>query len=320
MVVAFPASFYGFSLLMTAVLCLPTLALLAWHLPDVPVTLILLASCVIATNMMFNTQKRRDLQAGAKRLEQALGATDQILDVAMQRALTSTLLNLGNFLHELRNVQTAVRMNLEFLDKNNLDEDQGAAVSDALQAARSEQVLLEDTLDELRRQAQPRQGTLLIVGDVLERTLRGRVNGLNIEYVDNAPRFEVHGEPTHLATVLRNLLRNARQAGANRVWVELKLDDSARSVSVSVLDDGPGISREQAPQLFQAFVTEGKPTGTGLGLYLCRRYIELMQGDIRLDGSVERGAKFEIRLPGRVALVARTSCSADGAGIAASAP
>lgn len=307
MVLAFPASFYGFSLLMTAVLCVPTLALLAWHLPDVSVTLILLASCVIATNMMFNTQKRRDLQAGAKRLEQALGATDQILDVAMQRALTSTLLNLGNFLHELRNVQTAVRMNLEFLDKNNLDEDQGAAVSDALQAARSEQVLLDDTLEELRRQAQPREGTLLIVGDVLERTLRGRVNGLNIDYNDTAPRFEVHGEPAHLATVLRNLLRNARQAGASNVSVELKLESSARSVLISVLDDGPGIPPERAAQLFQPFVTEGKPTGTGLGLYLCRRYIELMHGDIKLHSPVGQGAKFDIRLPGRVALLARTS-------------
>jgi signal transduction histidine kinase len=157
---------------------------------------------------------------------------------------------------------------------------------------------------------------------VLERTLRGRINGLNVEYIDSAPRFEVHGEPAHLATVLRNLLRNARQAGANRVWVELKLHSSARSVSISVLDDGPGISGEQARHLFQAFVSEGKPTGTGLGLYLCRRYIELMQGDIKLDPNVERGAKFEIRLPGQVALAPRVnaSSSADETSIAASAP
>jgi signal transduction histidine kinase len=313
MVVAFPASFYGFSLLMTAVLCVPTLALLAWHAPEVPVTLVLLASCVIAANMMFNTQKRRELQAGTKRLEQALGATDQILDVAMQRALTTTLLNLGNFMHELRNVQTAVRMNLEFLDKNGLNSDQSAAVSDALQAARSEQVLLDDTLEELRRQAQPREGTLLIVGEVLERTLRGRVNGLNIDYNDEAPRFEVHGEPAHLATVIRNLLRNARQAGATNVSVGLKLDSSARSVLITVRDDGPGIVPERAAQLFQPFVTDGKPAGTGLGLYLCRRYVELMHGDIALESAPGHGAKFSIRLPGRVVLAPRAPAATVGA-------
>jgi signal transduction histidine kinase len=301
MLVAFPASFYGFSLLMVLVLTLPTLLLLAWHLPDVPVTLVLLASCVITAHMMLNTQKRRELVAGAKRLQQALGATDQILDVAMQRALTTTLLNLGNFLHELRNVQTAVRMNLEFLDRDRLDADQSAAVSDALHAAHSEQTLLEETLEELRRQAQPREGSLLIVGEVLERTLRGRVNGLNIDYRDGAPRFEVHGEPAHLATVLRNLLRNARQAGASSVQVELKLEPSARAVLITVTDDGPGIAPERLAQLFQPFVTEGKATGTGLGLYLCRRYVQLMQGDIKVESRVGRGATFTIRLPGRFA-------------------
>jgi len=285
------------------VLSVPTLLLLLWHGANVTVTLVLLASCVMSSIMMVNTQKRREVLAGARRLEQALGAADQILDVAMQRALTTTLLNLGNFLHELRNVQTAVRMNLEFLDRDRLGPDQSAAVNDALHAARSEQTLLEETLDELRRQAQPREGTRLIVGEVLERTLRGRLSGLDIAYRDDAPRFEVHGEPAHLATVLRNLLRNARQAGATEAKVELKLETAARSVLITVTDNGPGIPPEQRDKLFQAFVTSGKPTGTGLGLYLCRRYVELMQGDIRVQSQPQGGASFAIRLPGRVAII-----------------
>jgi signal transduction histidine kinase len=300
MLVAFPASFYGFSLLMLLVLSAPTLLLLAWHLPEAPVTLVLLGTGFITAYAMINTRKRRQLLAGTRRLEQALGATDEILDVAMQRALTTTLLNLGNFLHELRNVQTAVRMNLEFLDRERLSVDQNAALGDALSAARSEQLLLDDTLEELRRQAQPREGHLLIVSDVLERTLRGRPSGLSVELRGAAPRFEVHGEPAHLATVLRNLLRNARQAGASSAIVELSLEASARSVLITVTDDGPGIPAERVPQLFQPFVTEGKATGTGLGLYLCRRYVELMNGDIQLCSEPGRGASFSIRLPGRV--------------------
>jgi signal transduction histidine kinase len=305
LVMAFPATNYGFSLLMVSALCGPTLLLLLWHGANVTVTLVLLATVFIASFQMVMTQKRRDLVAGAKRLELALGATDQILDVAMQRALTTTLLNLGNFLHELRNVQTAVRMNLEFLDRERLGPDEDAAVNDALQAAKSEQTLLEETLEELRRQAQPRAGTVLVVGDVLERTLRGRVSGLSIEYVEDAPRFEVHGEPAHLATVLRNLLRNARQAGATRAKVELKIESTARSVLITVKDDGPGMASEISSKLFQPFTTSNKPAGTGLGLYLCRRYIELMSGDIRIDSKLGEGACFTIRLPGRV-LVSET--------------
>jgi signal transduction histidine kinase len=309
MVCAFPASVYGFSALMASVLSVPTLLLLLWHGSNVTVALVLLASSLMSSLLMVNTQKRRELVEGAKRLEQALGATDQILDVAMQRALTTTLLNLGNFLHELRNVQTAVRMNLEFLDRDRLLPDEAGAVNDALQAAKSEQALLEETLEELRRQAQPREGTVLVVGEVLERTLRGRVNGLTIDYTDDAPPFEVHGEPAHLATVLRNLLRNARQAGATRATVALTIDNLARSVSLTVKDDGPGIAAEQAAKLFQPFATSTKPTGTGLGLYLCRRYVELMQGDIRVDSKPGEGACFTIRLPGRVVVAARQSAS-----------
>jgi signal transduction histidine kinase len=303
MVLAFPANTYGFSALLAAVLCIPTLLLLLWHGSDVTVTLVLIASCGLSSVMMLNTRKRRDLVAGAKRLEQALGATDQILDVAMQRALTTTLLNLGNFLHELRNVQTAVRINLEFLDRDRLGADQSAAVTDALHAARSEQSLLEETLEELRRQAQPREGSVMVVGDVLERTLRGRPSGLVVDYVEQAPRFEVHGESAHLSTVLRNLLRNARQAGASRARVELKLESAARSVSITIKDDGPGITPEQIAMLFQPFVTAGKPMGTGLGLYLCRRYVELMHGEIKAQSEPGEGACFSIRLPGRVALL-----------------
>jgi signal transduction histidine kinase len=298
MVMAFPTSFYGFSLLMAVVLNAPTLLMLAWRRPEVPVTLVLLSSSVISVTMMLHTQKRRELLEGAKRLQQALGATDQMLDVAMQRALTTTLLNLGNFLHELRNVQTAVRMNLEFLDRDQLTAEQLTAVGDALQAARSEQTLLEDTLEELRRQVEPREGTVLDVSEVLERTLRGRFAGLRIDYRDEAPRFQVRGEPTHLATVLRNLLRNARQAGAENVRVQVKLEPTARAVLISIVDDGPGIASERLPQLFLPFVTEGKPTGTGLGLYLCRRYVELMHGDIRVQSAPGEGARFSIRLPG----------------------
>jgi len=309
LLMAFPASHYGFSLLMAASLNLPTLLLLIWHGAGVTVTLVLLAAGVLSTFMMVNTQKRRELVAGAQRLEQALGATDQILDVAMQRALTTTLLNLGNFLHELRNVQTAVRMNLEFLDRDRLAPEEGAAVNDALLAAKSEQVLLEETLEELRRQAQPREGTVLVVGDVLERTLRGRVAGLSIDYTDDAPRFEVHGEPAHLATVVRNLLRNARQAGATCAAVSVTLDSTARAVLVSVTDDGPGIAPEQLGRLFQPFTTSSKPGSTGLGLYLCRRYVELMQGDIRVESTLGQGARFTIRLPGR-ALLAQPEPSA----------
>lgn len=301
-VLAFPAAFYGLSLLMTLVLCGPTLLLLLWRQPAVEVTLVLLASCVLALVMMAYTGRRHQLQAGARRLEQALGATDKVLDMTMQRALTSTLLGLGNFLHELRNSQTAVRLNLELMQGSGLDPEQRQqSLESAVEAARAQQALLDDTLEALRRQAKPRSGVVLLVGEVLEHTLRGRPDGLIIDVRGQPPRFEVLGEPAHLATVLRNLLRNARQAGATRVAIETELDPSGSALSIAVTDDGPGIAPERAQQLFRPFESDGKPTGTGLGLYLCRRYVELMSGQIEVEAAPGGGARFTIRLPGTLA-------------------
>jgi signal transduction histidine kinase len=99
------------------------------------------------------------------------------------------------------------------------------------------------------------------------------------------------------------LLRNARQAGAANASVDFKVDSSARSAVITVTDDGPGLTPEQVAQLFQPFAPTNKPAGTGLGLYLCRRYIELMQGDLRVEGRPGKGARFTIRLPGKVANV-----------------
>jgi signal transduction histidine kinase len=251
--------------------------------------------------MMSHTSKRRALLAGARRLQLALGATDQVLDLTMQRALNSTLLGLANSLHELRNSQTAIQLNLELMERQTLEPaQQRESLESALDAARNQQALLNDTLEALRRQAQPRAGAVLVVSDVLQQVLRGRPDGLIVDYRTQAPPFEVQGEPAHLATVVRNLLRNARQAGATRVAIETELDAQG-SLAIALTDDGPGIPREQAAHLFRPFVTDGKPTGTGLGLYLCRRYVELMSGEIRVDAAPGGGARFIIRLPGNLA-------------------
>jgi signal transduction histidine kinase len=99
---------------------------------------------------------------------------------------------------------------------------------------------------------------------------------------------------------LRNLLRNARQAGATRARIELSIESSARSVLLRVRDDGPGLAPEQLGKLFQPFTSSSKPGSTGLGLYLCRRYVELMHGEIRVESTPGQGACFTVRLPGRV--------------------
>ena len=69
-------------------------------------------------------------------------------------------------------------------------------------------------------------------------------------------------------------------------------------MQIAVEDSGPGISATILPQLFEAFVTtKPRGTGTGLGLRICRRIVEEMNGTNTAANLAEGGARFEVVLP-----------------------
>ncbi len=120
---------------------------------------------------------------------------------------------------------------------------------------------------------------------------------------DVAPGLVVRADPEGLRTVLRNLLQNAIKAACGGGNVVVRAARRDGHVRLEVRDDGIGFPPGEAARLFQKFyrVEDGsreRPTGTGLGLYLARRYAELDGGTIEAasDGP-GRGASFAVTLP-----------------------
>ncbi len=119
------------------------------------------------------------------------------------------------------------------------------------------------------------------------------------------PRFElpqyIQADRTRFKQVLINLLFNAikynRPQGA--VTVECTLPSPER-VRISVRDTGAGLAPEQLAQLFQPFNRLGKEAGTeegtGIGLVVTRRLVELMGGTIGADSAVGTGSVFWVEL------------------------
>jgi signal transduction histidine kinase len=71
---------------------------------------------------------------------------------------------------------------------------------------------------------------------------------------------------------------------------------------LTVEDDGPGISPDDQTKLFQKFVRLSQSLvtpvrGTGLGLWICRQYVEAMGGDIWVDSRTGQGSRFCFCLP-----------------------
>jgi CheY-like chemotaxis protein len=106
-----------------------------------------------------------------------------------------------------------------------------------------------------------------------------------------------------LKQVLLNLLSNAAKYGrpGSRVEVRAQRLPGGERVRLTVSDQGPGIAPERLDQLFQPFnrlgAERGSVEGTGIGLALSRRLMELMSGSIGVESRPGEGSDFWIELP-----------------------
>lgn len=97
-----------------------------------------------------------------------------------------------------------------------------------------------------------------------------------------------------LRQALINIIKNAVSAGAHRLEISLKRVDD--TVELSVVDDGPGMSKEQLTQATNPFYTT-KVDGTGLGLAITKEIIEDHEGKLLVSSDLENGTTITISLP-----------------------
>jgi ligand-binding sensor domain-containing protein/signal transduction histidine kinase len=105
-----------------------------------------------------------------------------------------------------------------------------------------------------------------------------------------------------VTTVLRNLISNAIKFTEKGGEVRMTVEEMETEVLVSVKDNGVGISLERAGTLFNVGMTEStrgtaKEKGTGLGLILCKEFVEKNNGRIWYEPAGERGSIFRFTLP-----------------------
>jgi signal transduction histidine kinase len=104
--------------------------------------------------------------------------------------------------------------------------------------------------------------------------------------------------------IVVNLLSNAVKFTPDGGRVEVSAKPSNGSVEIQVRDTGIGIAHEDHAAVFEEFKQVGrdytrKAEGTGLGLALTRRFVELHGGQVRLDSALGKGSTFTITLPVR---------------------
>ena len=145
------------------------------------------------------------------------------------------------------------------------------------------------------------------VGATLEGTVtlvreRAHRHGLRLSLAVDAAVGEISGDERKFRQIVLNLLSNAVKFTPDGGWVEVGARRTADAVEVRVADNGIGIAAEDQEAIFEEFRQVGqsyihKQQGTGLGLALAKRFVELHGGRIRVDSALGKGSTFTFTLP-----------------------
>jgi PAS domain S-box-containing protein len=210
--------------------------------------------------------------------------------------------------HEIRNPLGGIKMATNLLSSPEVD---GSPLSQEmtrsiLSGITEIEVIINNLLDWTRDARLERNEYELhrILDPVVEAAaVEGRMRGIEVGYGRLEREVVATVDGQKLRQVFTNVMKNALEAieprrAAGRVTVDL-FADGERAV-VEVLDDGVGISPDDRDKIFLPFFTT-KPAGTGLGMSIVKKIVDLHAGEIAIESAPGRGTRVRISLPAVVA-------------------
>ncbi len=201
--------------------------------------------------------------------------------------------------HEIRNPLAGIRGAIEVLRDGGIDsEAQGPIMTEILERVDRLNSAVQDLL-EYAKPMSPHK-TRLQLGDVLDGTLSTllrdpRLRGVEI-LKDYRQAVDVESDLSIVERVFINIILNAAQAMNSAGTLQIALEDSGGEAVVSFRDTGPGIESNVLSKIFAPFFTT-RSEGSGLGLALCKKYVEVLGGKIEVTTQMGVGTTFVISLP-----------------------
>jgi signal transduction histidine kinase len=270
-----------------------------------------------------NQDELGTLAANLNRMSQELGRLYQQLEAANRHKSEF----LANMSHELRTPLNAIIGFSEVLDEHmfgELNAKQDEYVRDIHSSGLHLLSLINDILDLAKVEAGRMELSLSTfnVPAALENAMtlvreRGARHGVALNmHVDEALN-SITADERKFKQILLNLLSNAVKFTPAGGKVELRGKQLADCVEVSVTDTGIGISAADQALIFEEFRQvggdyAGKPEGTGLGLTLARKFVEMHGGRIWVESELGKGSTFSFTVPMSVGPGAQRQLSLDG--------
>ncbi len=219
---------------------------------------------------------------------------------------------LGMAAHDLRNPITTFQHYSKFLIEDlygNINEES----FNFLEVIHATSKLMMNLVDELLDVTKIESGTFeiererselntLVKNGLLMSENYAKRKNIKLEYdlADTLPDLNI--DPRKIAQVIDNLINNAVKYSPESTVVKVTTYGENGYEYITVTDEGPGITEEEMPSLFEAYkVTKNRPTGgeksTGLGLSIVAKIIEAHGGDIEVESKPNEGSTFIVKLP-----------------------
>jgi signal transduction histidine kinase/ActR/RegA family two-component response regulator len=237
----------------------------------------------------------------------ALAAEHQATRAAREAGVAKDTF-LGMISHELRTPLHAIVSSVELLGLNA----RGDADRKIMQRLEAGARHLEAQMRDLTDYARLGAGKLelrMVVFDPLEllesivdaNTPAASAKGLALRGDYAGERGPIESDPHRVRQIVTNLVTNAikyTDAGS----IDVHFARTEERLDISVIDTGPGISREQLPLIFQEFTQLDSSStrrfdGAGMGLAVVRGLVDLLDGKIEVSSEVGQGAAFRVSLP-----------------------
>ena len=242
------------------------------------------------------------------------GAIVSVRDITVEKKLEQQIIQserlaamgqmIGGFAHELNNPLTSILGMSELLQEGEAPESVRKQMVVLQQQARRAAEIVQNLMYFSRPPAPGK--TPIDLSELVQRTLHLhayslRKSNITVDFLKETSVPVVSGDAHQLMQVFLNLILNSEQAMRevrDRGTLRIRIEKQEKSVSVIFQDDGPGISPDILPNIFDPFYTTKRPgRGTGLGLSICKAILREHGGEIEASSGPGGGAVFLVTLP-----------------------
>jgi len=262
---------------------------------------------IASAGLMFSNVFNKNLQA------EKIAETNVQLEDALEQAISASRAKsefLSTMSHEMRTPMNAIIGMAAIAKKENNNERKHQALNKVEKAAHHLLGIINDVLDMSKIEANKLklQSVEIDLRNLLHKAvsfvefrMEEKRHGFSVNLDNNVPFFYI-GDDQRLTQVLTNLLTNAALYTPEEGEISLEVylvkdEDGVCELRFEVADSGIGISKEDQERLFMMFErvdssASSKNDGTGIGLAISKRLIELMGGKITVESELGKGARF----------------------------